>query len=308
MGIDMNTKWIWILAVPAITLLAPLASLAQGPQAAGGRMGLDLSLSAIQQFEADIGKSQVDVSRHQARVDIDLVKNRRMIMSLGASARVSDYTFSGPPADPWSDPWGEIHSVDTGLTLILPGSGQWSYFLAGSLDWAWEDDADTSDALVYGIIASTSRNFQRDRRLGFGVGIFDGLEEAKIFPYAVVSWRLKEKLILQNPFSAGPAGPAGLELAWDASEKWQVGGGTAYRSFRFRLNNDGIAPGGVGGMTGVPVWVRASWQTDPKLKLHLHTGAILAGEVILKNSSGRKLESKHMDIAPLAAVTLELSL
>ena len=124
----------------------------------------------------------------------------------------------------------------------------------------------------------------------------------------MVTWKLKKNLTIQNPFRAGPAGPAGLELAWDASEKWQVGSGAAYRSFRFRLDDDGLAPGGVGEMTGVPVWVRSSWQAGPKSRLHLHTGAILAGEVVLENSTGRKVGSKHMDPSPVAALTLELSL
>lgn len=297
-----------ILLVLGVTICAPFSGLAQGPPASDGGLGVKLSLSAIEQFEADVGDSQMDVSRYRIKADIDLAKSRKMILNLGLSYSVSDYAFSGPPADPWNDPWDEIQSMDASLSLILPGNGRWSYFLAGTLKWSWEDGAKTSDSLGYGVIASAVHVFRMDRRFGFGVGVFEGLEEIKIFPYAMVSWKLKDKLTLQNPFRAGPAGPAGLELAYDASEKWQVGGGAAYRSFRFRLDDDGIAPGGVGEMTGVPVWVRASWKAGLKSKLHLYGGSILAGEAVLENSSGRKLESKHIDPAPMAAVTFEMAL
>lgn len=239
MNMNLNKSLKILFLVLGLAICAPLAGFAQDPQTGDGGLGVKLSLSAIEQFEADLGDSEADVSRYRVKADIDLVKSRKMILKLGTSYGISDYSFSGPPADPWSDPWGEIRSADTGLSLILPGSGRWSYFLAGTLDWSWEEGADTADGLVYGIIASAARVYRMDRRLGIGVGVFEGLEETKVFPYAMVSWKLKDKLNLQNPFSAGPAGPAGLELAYDASGKWQIGGGAAYRSFRFRLDKEG---------------------------------------------------------------------
>ena len=297
-----------ILLILGITLCTPLPGLAQGSQAGDSGLGVKLSLSAIEQFEADVGDSKMDVSRYQVKADIDLKKNRKMILNLSASYKVSDYNFSGPPADPWSDPWGEITSTDVGLSLILPGSGRWSYFLASTLDGSREKGADKGDGLVYGIIASAAYAKRLDRRLGFGVGVFEGLEETKIFPYATVSWRLKENLTLQNPLSAGPASPAGLELVYDVSENWQIGAGGAYRSFRFRLDKEGVAPDGIGEITGVPAWVRASWQASPKLGLGFYTGAILAGEAAIKDNAGRNLQSRHFNPAPLAAVILEWAL
>lgn len=305
---DVNNILRTFLLIFCLTVSTPLGAFAQGSPDGEGGLGVKLILSAMEQFRANVGSSRVDVSRYRVKVDVDLVKSRQMILNLGASYGISDYTFSGSPVDPWSDPWGEIRSADTGLSLILPGSGRWSYFLASTLDWSWEEGAATADGLVYGIIASAVHAFRMDRRLGFGVGVFEGLEETKIFPYAVVSWKLKEKLTLQNPFRAGPVGPAGLELAWDASDKWQIGSGAAYRSFRFRLDDKGIAPEGVGEMTGIPAWVRASWKMKPGTRLDLYAGAILAGETVIVDSSGRKVDTGHLDPAPMGAVSLKWDL
>jgi len=305
----MRSKgWTLVLVLLYVTLGFPHTGLAQRPDAnKEGGGGISLSLVDIVQFETDISDSQFDVSRYLLSTDMDLVFSRKMILKLGISWQVDEYSFSGPPADPWSDPFKTVQKAGVGLNAILPTNGNWGYFLAGTLNWSWEEGADRAEGQVHGVIVSASYNFRRDRRLGFGMGLFEGLEETRIFPYAVISWSLNEKWSLMNPLRVGPAGPAGLELVYNASESWQIGGGAAYRSFRFRLDDEGIAPDGIGEMNGVPAWVRASWRASPKVRLDIYGGAILAGEATLEDSGGRILESDSYDTAPLAAVALEAS-
>jgi hypothetical protein len=285
-------------------IYSPSVSLAQSPHGAGGKV-LTLNLSAIQQFRADIGDSRMDFSGYRVKADLDLVKSRKLIMSLGTSYDVSEYKFAGQPADPWSDPWGSINSTDVGLRTIFPGSGKWSYFLAGSLDWSWEEGASAPDGLVYGIITSGTHSFRYDRRLGLGIGVFNGLEELKIFAYPTVSWRFNENLTLKNPLQAGPVGPAGLELVYNASNKWEIGSGAAYRSLRFRLDGEGIGPDGFGDISGIPMWFRTTHQSGSGWKFGLYAGIVLSGDAVVEDRDGRRLQSRHFDPAPLAALTLE---
>jgi len=296
------------LAVLVVTLCLPMIGRTQDLHAQNQRWGLDLSLNAVERFEADLGDSSFDLSRQQMRVEKNLVQNRKLILGLSASGGIWDYNFTGPQPDIWSDPWNTVQNVDFGLRFILPGNGRWSYFLASRLDWSWEEGADTTEGLVSGIIASAAYHFRYDRRLGFGGAVFRGLEERRFFPYIAVSWKLRENLTLQNPLNAGPAGPAGLELVYDTSGKWQFGGGGAYRSFRFRLDDEGIAPDGIGEMAGFPVWLRTSWQATGKLDLGIYAGTVLAGEAVIEDRHGRELGSEHIGPAPLAAVTLEWKL
>jgi hypothetical protein len=305
---DFSGECLFVITALVIVLGVPSWCLAQSNKRPEPGLGLTLSLSVIEQYGTDAGQSRFEASRQLFRAEKNLVRNRKIISKLSLSQSASDYGFSGPAADPWSDPWGQIQETGAGLSLILPGSGNWSWFMAGNLDWSREKGADADDGLVYGIIGSAAYASRSDRRLGLGVGVFEGLEETKIFPYATVTWRLKEDLTLQNPLRTGPAGPAGLELVFNASEKWEVGAGGAYRSFRFRLDKEGVAPDGVGQITGVPAWVRASWQVSRELELGFYSGALLAGEATIKDDTGRKLNSRHFDPAPLAAVTLKWEL
>lgn len=295
-----------VLVLLYVTLAFPGTGLAQKPGSSkAGGSGISLSFADVVQFDTDIADSRIEVSRYLLKADKNLVTSRKMILKLGLSWQVDEYSFSGPAAGPWSDPFKTVRKAGAGLNAILPTKGNWSYFLAGTLNWSGEEGADNAESLVQGVIVAASYNFRRDRRLGFGMGLFEGLEETKIFPYAMVSWSLNEKWSLMNPLRVGPAGPAGLELVYSASERWTIGGGAAYRSSRFRLDHEGTAPGGIGEMKGVPAWVRASWQASPKLKLDVYGGAILAGKARLEDSEGRRLGSDSFDTALLAAVTLK---
>jgi hypothetical protein len=67
-----------------------------------------------------------------------------------------------------------------------------------------------------------------------------------VFPYITVNWQMTERLRLINPSRTSPAGPAGLELVYAIDKYWETGLGAAYRSYRFRLEEDGPIPNGIG--------------------------------------------------------------
>lgn len=296
------------LTVLGLVLTVVQPALAQGGPSGESGAGVDLSLATVRQLSADIGDSRFSAWRHQLNADKNILQSRKVIMNLGVSLAASDYAFSGPPSDPWSDPFQKVREVGADMSFLLPTRGHRVYFLAGTMNWSWEDGAPMSDSLVHGLIASASWTKGPDRRLGFGAAAFRGLEETKIFPYVAVSWKLSDNLSLGNPLPVGPAGPAGLELVYEAPGAWQFGTGVAYRSFRFRLDDEGLAPGGIGEVKGLPAWVRASLYTDRKIKVDLYTGVILAGEAIIEDREGRKVESSHYDATPLAAVSVSLPL
>jgi len=79
---------------------------------------------------------------------------------------------------------------------------------------------------------------------GGRAGVVPPHGETKGFPYIAVDWKITDDLRLSNPF-ARALRPAGLELSYGSLIAGDRGGG-AYRSFRFRLDDSGVAPNGVG--------------------------------------------------------------
>ena len=122
-----------------------------------------------------------------------------------------------------------------------------------------------------------------------------------------MDWRFNERWRLSNPFEADALGPAGLELTYSFNNRWHLGGGGVYRSFRFRLNNEGVAPNGVGKNQGIVSFLRLRRAVPSGLEVDFYAGAVLNGELELKDSDGDAVASSDYNTAPFAAVTLSVA-
>ena len=118
-----------------------------------------------------------------------------------------------------------------------------------------------------------------------------------------IYWKITDRLRLTNPFRAGPTGPAGLELVYKRDEKWEFAGGGAARGFRFRLDDKGPAPDGVGEQSGLPLFARITYKFGPRFKLDFYAGAIVGGQLAVEDSKGDLLAVDDHDTAPIAALT-----
>lgn len=80
--------------------------------------------------------------------------------------------------------------------------------------------------------------------------------------------------------------------------------GGAFRSSRFRLDNEGAAPDGIGQLSGLPVWIRITRKFSRNYKLDLYGGALFNGELRIEDRDGRKLGSDDFDPAAFMAVNI----
>ena len=130
-------------------------------------------------------------------------------------------------------------------------------------------------------------------------------KDLKFFPFIVINWKINEQLRLSNPFRAGPAGPAGLELIYSPQRNWELGVGGAYRSYRFRLDDTSAVPNGIGENEFLAGFLRVQRKLGSKWSLDLATGALFAGELTIENSDGNGRGEDKYDTAPFVALTLE---
>jgi hypothetical protein len=227
----------------------------------------------------------------------------------GRSAGISfsydaiDYDFSGGTSYPGA-PWGTVQRIGFSAPMGLPGSNGWQYGLSPSVEWSRENGADWGDSLIYGAVVSATRVLDPDRRIGVGLGAFSQLEETRVFPLVLVDWRLSERWRLVNPLPSGPVGPAGLELDYGFDSGWNLGLGLAYRSIRFRLDEDGPVPGGVGEENGVPVFLRGSTRIGERASFMVYAGAMVSGELELEDADGNGIDKQSFDPSPLLGLSL----
>jgi len=215
----------------------------------------------------------------------------------------TDYSFSNPLAFAGAAPWGVVQRFGVAVPLSFGIDPAWSVGFAPSVDWFRENGADTGEAFTWGGILSATRRFEGGNRIGFGIGAYDRIEDSSLFPVLLVDWRINDRWRLTNPLTAGPTGPAGLELDYRLDDSWNFGLGAAWRSTRFRLSESGAVPNGIGEERGVPVFLRATHAFDGRTSLNLYAGIVTGGQLRLEDATGGDLVEDDFDPAPLFGAT-----
>jgi hypothetical protein len=228
----------------------------------------------------------------------------RSSLGLRVGFDYEDWRFDQPRAFGGQDPWTQIYRLGLSVPYRFVTDGGWRWAFTPTIEYSGESGARFSDALEYGAILAVAQRFGPDLTLGLGVGVFEQIEETRVFPFVAIDWQITDKTRLTNPFAGGPAGPAGLELSYALPSGWEIGIGGAYRSFRHRLDRDGPFPDGIGEHRVIPVYLRLGHALSPDLRLGLYAGAALGSELRVEDQHGDRLSDEDLD----PAVTLGLSL
>lgn len=257
-----------------------------------------VNVGGVYQNDADLDRGgSVGVARFFAGADFFRSLDKETAIGFSLGAGLDAYDFSDVVA-----PWADVARLNASFFYSKDLSADWALRLMPTIETSFEDGASMSDGIVAGLIASATHTFHPDLDLGLGFGVFTGLEETRVFPFIAIKWKISETWSVQNPFRPGPAGPAGLEVV-RAGDTWEFGFGGAYRSFRFKLADDGPVPDGIGEFNGVPLFVRASRKLDKRWALDLYAGMMMAGRLEVEDPSGRGMSKSDFDPAPIAALT-----
>ena len=263
--------------------------------------GLSLAFTPVYQFDSSLNSGG---SVSVFRLLFDVNGNKALSETVGIGFHFAydyaDFHFTGPTTLGGSNPWDKIHRLEFGGSVSYDLTPEWSLFVAPSLQFSRADDAGWGNALVYGGVASISKDIGKDLTLGLGMGAFGELGQVTVFPMIVVNWRITDRLLLANPFRPGPTGPAGLELAYRIGNGWDVGAGAAYRSSRFRLSLDDR----IGESNAVPAWVRLSRKAGKSFNLDCYAGAMLGGQMSIDDRDGNRFTSTSVDPAPFLALAV----
>jgi hypothetical protein len=229
----------------------------------------------------------------------------RSSLGFGLNFGYQDWSFESPVGLGGVAPWDQVTRLGLSVPFTYATAGGWALSIAPTIEYVGESGAQLSDALEYGALLSAVKSMGPDLTLGLGFGVYDRIEETSVFPVLIVSWRITERLRLSNPAAAGPSGPAGLELSYALGSGWEVGVGGAYRSNRYRLDEEGPFPSGVGAYRSVPVLMRIGRRFSDALSLNLYAGVSLESELRVEDAQGRGLFKE--DLEPAGAFGLSLT-
>jgi hypothetical protein len=293
--------------VVAVAFLAaavlPAMVVAASPPA--GEVSASASLSGIYQFDTDLDRGG-DFRWAAGIASGSLTRQITPQFSAGLALRYDyeDWKFSRPAAFGGLAPWTHLNAPTLSADLGYAFDGDLQVGVSPLFGWAFESGAKAGDALTYGAIIAATKVFSPRLMLGAGVGVVRQIDETKAFPFVIVRWQINDRWRLGNPFPAGPAGGAGLELVYAPGDPWELAGGGAYRSTRYRLDAAGIAPGGVGENRFFPLFARMSRNFGAQTRVELYAGVALGGRLKLEDANGTTIARDDYSTAPLVGLTL----
>jgi hypothetical protein len=293
------------LTLPAaFALFAPLVPAQPGAPSPGPFY--QWSAAYVHQAEADLDRGgEFSVSRASAELGVAWFLDRRTRVGVNFAYARSAYDFTRPGEGSrlGPDPWSEIHAVELGLFWTRSLENGWQLFASPTVG-SYAESAFASDGLAFSLVGGARKQVSDTFSYGLGLVANTGLSDSNAFPFLSIEWEFAPNWSLQNPFRPGPAGPAGLEVAY-AGDAWSLAFGAAYRSWRFRIDGEGETRDGLAEHTGIPVFVRYTHTLTETLTLDLYGGVFLAGELELEDEDGRGLGRRDdTDAAPFFALSL----
>jgi hypothetical protein len=211
------------------------------------------------------------------------------------------YKFSGNSGFGGLDPWSTVRNIRVSLPIRYRTDSNWTFIGVPSLRYSGERGASFSDSQLWGLFAGAAYRFSDSLTIGPGFGVFTDIEDSNsVFPILLIDWKISDTLSLRTGAGLEASRGPGVSLSWAPAEKWSFGLGTRYEKSRFRLDDSGPAPDGVGEDRSVPVAISAKYMPSRDLELTLLAGVEFAGRLRLEDRRGNRLSDSDYDKAPFA--------
>jgi hypothetical protein len=297
-------RWPQACAAGVALLLGSVATVGVAQEGKQSDFSGTASISGINQFNTGLNGGG-NFNWSAGIVQGELTRQFTPQFSAGFSFRYGyeSWHFSTPSVLGAAAPWSNINRPAIGLDIDYRAAPDLALFVAPQIEWDYESGANAGNAQNYGAVIAAIRTFSPTQMLGFGVSVFRQIDTTVAFPIMIVRWEIDDKWSVRNPFPAGPAGPAGVELVYTLAPNWELAGGGTFREYRFRLNGDGPTPDGIGRNQGFPLFARLTRKLGPQDRLDFYVGAMAGGQLRVQNSNGGTVASSAYKLAPLLGVT-----
>ena len=296
----------WIaFATVALVLWLPVApALAQDVEETIGEVSLLQGRVVGQAGYGYQGKADIDGGGDEQvhRFDVGLLGRVDLLEQLQWTNTfffsVNDYDFGGGGFST-GDPWETILTLRLVTQLRYQLNEQWGVFGGGVFMFAPETGADWGDSFTGGGLAGVDFRHSKSLFVSLGVAVISQIEDdARVTPMVGLNWLPSERWAVRVgavPASGGAALAA--EVEYRVAQPVEIGLGLLYHQRRFRLDDSGPAPEGVGEDSNLPLRLRVGWDITPRIALHLLGGVVLGGEVQLDDRNGNRINKQDYDPA-----------
>ncbi|WP_372808768.1 hypothetical protein [Pontiella sp.] len=262
---------------------------------------------SVYRFRAGLdGGGDFSVNRYAGDFSIGRMWDFDSFASVTFGLGQDDYRFSGRDDEPWNN----INNYRLGL-FVRKGVGEhWTLFAAPSVrNYAQAGVGIASDEITGAFFGGATYRFNDRLSLGPALGIVEQLEDSVgYFPALLVNWEVTERLSIETGSGlAATAGP-GLAAIYALDDHWKIGLAGRYEKKRFRLDDHGVAPRGVGEDRNVPIHATLAYFLYPRGFVSLMLGYDFNGSLGLFAADGDKIEEIDYGSAVSAGIYFSFKL
>ncbi|MEM8731036.1 MAG: hypothetical protein AAGF79_14085 [Pseudomonadota bacterium] len=220
--------------------------------------------------------------------------------SLGLSVSYGqfDYEFSDASTQPWTD----IRDIRISIPARFRVGDRATAFVSPQIRWDYQREADADDGQTYGAFAGIAWEVSDSLTIGPGLGVFSTIGDngTDVFPALLVDWDINDRWNLSTGTGLGATQGPGLTLGYAATDELSFGLTARYENIRFRLDDEGLAPDGIGEDRSIPVVLSLDYTPNPGVSLSVFAGAEFDGQLTLEDSSGAEISQQDYETAPIA--------
>lgn len=263
---------------------------------------------AALQSNSDLKDSEgsFSVNRWFVSMGVTYSWDYRNSLGLVVGGGASKYDFDDLVTIGGGEPWNEIEDTRISMVGRFGFGEKGSVILIPTVRYNGEDNSKTTDGRTWGLFAAAAWRLSPDLTIGPGFGVFSKLESGtRFFPVLVIDWNISERWNLSTGRGLASSQGPGLALTFQASETWSMGLAGRYENLEFRLDEEGVAPGGIGRDKAIPVVASVAWEPNKHVKLSLFGGIEFAGKLKLKNSLDETISETKYDPAAIYGGTFE---
>ena len=283
----------------AVIGLSISAARAQGAQR--GPWVWSLAGAAVYQFDTGLDQGgSFAVSRWFVQPGVGYARDRRNSIAVSLGAGENRYDFSASTDIGGGKPWRNIRDLRASVPIRFAPAERIDVIVIPSLRWNAESGAALDDGRSQGVLAAGTWRFGPDLAIGPGIGWFSELGDGdSLFPILALDWNITDTLSLSTGRGLAASRGPGLTLTWRTRPQVDLGLAGRYEKVRFRLDDSGPAPGGIGEDRSVPLIASVAYRPWPAASLTVFAGAEFRGRLRLEDRNGARIDETDYDPAPL---------
>lgn len=297
----------WGIAVAAV-LATPAA--AQDEEAGFAPAWLvNVESRADHAFEADIGSGgSFDVSRAQAGIGLTYASTRRNSIGVSLDYGWAGYGFDGPGGFGALAPWDDVRQLSLSMPYRLGVGERWDVLAVAGVSSFAETGASFGDGVTASGILAVSYRVSENLTVGPGLGVASQIDDdLSVFPFLVLDWKVTPELSLGTRGDVGVVDGPQAVLTWRPQPAWSLGLGAGYESRRFRLDDSGPVPGGVGQDDAWPVYLSLAYGDPRVFQVYGFGGYRMSGQLTVEDRDGVLAAASGYDDAPFLGAGVRLS-